>query len=214
MLNLSKECVILYIFFVILIETRLSRHNIERGLSLIFSCTMYINISDGKKIDKNNVNPITINIILHKILWPHKNYNVHQFLTIEFHNIFFYLDVNKLNIFSSKPFYIICLINFMKKIHLHKSYIKYLRRYVVFWCFLPIWRCNAMETSFGFFQYWLLHHNPYNLIKIKSYLSITWSPLHSGWSKATTLWVICKWSLKMSRIVIVVHTFFDTFIVP
>ena len=32
--------------------------------------------------------------------------------------------------FSSKPFYIICLINFMKKIHLHKSYIKYLRRYV------------------------------------------------------------------------------------
>jgi len=138
-LNLSKECVILYIFFVILIETRLSRHNIERGLSLIFSCTMYINISDGKKIDKNNVNPITINIILYKILWPHKNYKVHQFLTIEFHNIFFYLDVNKINIFSSKPFYIICLINFMKKIHLHKSYIKYLRRYVVFWCFLPIW---------------------------------------------------------------------------
>jgi hypothetical protein len=30
----------------------------------------------------------------------------------------------------SKPFYIICLINFMKKIHLHKSYIKYLRRYM------------------------------------------------------------------------------------
>jgi hypothetical protein len=28
------------------------------------------------------------------------------------------------------PIYIICLINFMKKIHLHKSYIKYLRRYV------------------------------------------------------------------------------------
>ena len=41
-----------------------------------------------------------------------------EFLTIEFHNIFFYLDVNKLYIFSSKPFYIICLINFMKKIHL------------------------------------------------------------------------------------------------
>jgi hypothetical protein len=56
-----------------------------------------------------------------------------SFCTIEFHNIFFYLDVNKLYIFSSKPFYIICLINFMKKIHfrhLHKSYIKYLRRYV------------------------------------------------------------------------------------
>ena len=33
--------------------------------------------------------------------------------------------------FSSKPFYIICLINFMKKIHLHKSYIKYLRRYML-----------------------------------------------------------------------------------
>jgi hypothetical protein len=43
---------------------------------------------------------------------------------------FFYLDVNKLYNFSSKPFYIICLINFMKKIHLHKSYIKYLRRYM------------------------------------------------------------------------------------
>jgi len=69
----------------------LSRHNIERGLSLIFKgtmyinivaqetdlsdtilkegsvlyfhvqCTMYINISDGKKIDKNSVNPFTIN---------------------------------------------------------------------------------------------------------------------------------------------------------
>ena len=32
--------------------------------------------------------------------------------------------------FSSKPFYIICKINSMKKIHLHKSYIKYLRRYM------------------------------------------------------------------------------------
>jgi hypothetical protein len=31
----------------------------------------------------------------------------------------------------SKPFYIICLINFLKKIHLHKSYIKYLRRYML-----------------------------------------------------------------------------------
>ena len=54
-----------------------------------------------------------------------------EFLTIEFNNICFYLDVNKLYIFSSKPFYIICLINFMKKIHLHKSYIKYLRRYML-----------------------------------------------------------------------------------
>ena len=36
-----------------------------------------------------------------------------EFLTIEFHNICFYLDVNKLYIFSSKPFYIICLINFI-----------------------------------------------------------------------------------------------------
>jgi hypothetical protein len=35
-----------------------------------------------------------------------------EFLAIEFHNICFYLDVNKLYIFSSKPFYIICLINF------------------------------------------------------------------------------------------------------
>ena len=32
--------------------------------------------------------------------------------------------------FSNKPFYIIYLINFIKKIHLHKSYIKYLRRYM------------------------------------------------------------------------------------
>ena len=32
--------------------------------------------------------------------------------------------------FSSKPFYTICYINSMKKIHLHKSYIKYLRRYM------------------------------------------------------------------------------------
>ena len=51
-----------------------------------------------------------------------------EFLTIEFHSILFYLDVIRLYIFSSKPFYIICLINFMKKIHLHKSYVKYLRR--------------------------------------------------------------------------------------
>jgi len=32
--------------------------------------------------------------------------------------------------FLGKPFYIICLIYFMKKIHLHKSCIKYLRRYM------------------------------------------------------------------------------------
>ena len=54
-----------------------------------------------------------------------------KFVTIEFHNICFYLDVNKLYIFSSKPFYIIYLIDFTNKIHLHKSYIKYLRRYML-----------------------------------------------------------------------------------